>query len=384
MPGIPLEIKTLIIRELSPYGNPRYTLFCLVWPNTIAIIRKILFEEISIHASLRNLCQALENDPGLSTFVKTLEFSHRNPNGFRSLFLSFLSFIPKMHNLIFLRLDHMDFHDETSIAFNDFRILRESSVTHLALCNSTFSIPAFNAFLGYWRGRELDLSMLLEIDEDAWNWDERNTWTEWEVEKPRTQSFAYATTLQLKLSNSLECGMLMLMDFLASYEWSPLDCVYDLVIFSDDAITATTVKRINDLIRRYEPVSYLRLNFFSNEFEDAIGTPLIRKDFTLFERDEDQFKWYVESLTAVLPNSNLREFTLELHVRVPLKVRDLGSQGVWGRLDSALSGDNLELETLIIDTPGLAQLQTWLMEICFPEVTAKYFRCNKEERKEGR
>ncbi|KAF9018405.1 hypothetical protein BDZ89DRAFT_350583 [Hymenopellis radicata] len=103
-PGIPLEIKTLIIRELSPYGsesNPRYTpvsgdekaayfcdlcTVCLVWPDTIAIIRQIIFERISLHAndrhidsSLRNLCQALENDPNLSTFVAILEFSHRNP-----------------------------------------------------------------------------------------------------------------------------------------------------------------------------------------------------------------------------------------------------------------------------------------------------------------
>ncbi|KAF8992966.1 hypothetical protein BDZ89DRAFT_1085952 [Hymenopellis radicata] len=456
-PGIPLEIKTLIIQELSPYAsrsNPRSTpvsgdenaayirdlcAVCLVWQDTIAIIRKILFRDISIRpndhhidASLRNLCQALENDRNLSTFVKTLEFSHRNtnsssrknspfiPTASRSLFLSFLSFIPNMRKLRFLTLDNMCFHDETSIEFNDLRVLKESSVTFLTLRNSTFSIPAFNAFLGYWRGRELDLSvdgisliphttcmsnqMLLEIDEDTWNWDKENTWTEWEVEKPRAASFLSVTYLELKLSNS---GMLMLMDFLASDEWSPLESVHDLEIFSDDAMTATTVIRINTLIRRYEPVSYLGLNFFSNEFEDAIGTPLylgglertvmafsIHKDFTLFEFDEDCFNWHVESLVAVPPNSTLRELTLELHVCVPLKARDLGSQGVWGILDAALSGNNLQFETLIIGvylepspnggrTPGLAQLQTWLMEICFPEVTAKYFSCDKEET-EGR
>ncbi|KAF9018740.1 hypothetical protein BDZ89DRAFT_338144 [Hymenopellis radicata] len=458
-PGIPLEIKTLIIRELSPYAsrsNPRSTpvsgdenaayirdlcAVCLAWPDTIAIIRKILFEDISIRpnnhhidASLRNLCQALENDPGLSTFVKTLEFSHRNtnsssrkkspfiPTASRSLFLSFLSFIPNMRKLRFLTLDNMCFHDETSIEFNDLRVLKESSVTFLTLRNSTFSIPAFNVFLGYWEGRELDLSvdgisliphttytsdqMLLEIDEDTGDWDEENIRTEWEIDKPRAASFLSVTYLELKLSNS---GMLMLMDFLASDEWSPLKSVHGLEIFSEDAITATTVIRINNLIRRYEPVSYLGLNFFSNEFEDAIGTPLylagiehggvrlrLHNCFTLFELDKDLFEWYIESFAAVPPNSSLREFCLELAVLVPLEARDLGSQGVWRRLDSALSGDNLQLETLIIDvylkpspngarTPGLPQLQTWLMEICFPEVTAKYFRCNKEsEETEGR
>ncbi|KAF9018744.1 hypothetical protein BDZ89DRAFT_1044307 [Hymenopellis radicata] len=318
-----------------------------------------------------------------------------------------------MHKLRFLRLDHMCFHDETSIEFNDLCVLKESSVTFLTLRNSTFSIPAFNAFLGYWRGGSLTspLMMLLEIEEDTWDWDEENIWTEWEVDKPRATSFLSVTVLELKLSNS---GMLMLMDFLASDEWSPLESVHDLEIFSEDAITATTVIRINNLIRRYEPVSYLDLNFFSHQFEDAIGTPLylggvertvmgfkIHTDFTLFKLDEDCFDWHVESLAAVPPNSKLRELTLDLSQLVLLEAGDFnfkGSQGVWGKLDAALSGDNLQFEALVIDvylepspnarTPGLARLRTWLMEICFPKVTAKYFSCNSkpepEEETEGR
>ncbi|KAF8997686.1 hypothetical protein BDZ89DRAFT_1083517 [Hymenopellis radicata] len=435
MPDIPLEIKTsssMNCLHTAPYlfrchvEDEKAAYFrdlcavCLVWPDTIAIIRQsYLQNDISSlqRSPYRRPRQRSQSShvPSCSPFI---------PTASRSLFLSFLSFIPKMHKLRFLHLDNMCFHDETSIEFNDLCVLKESSVTDLTLRNSTFSIPAFNVFLGYWRGRELYLSvdgisliphttytsdqMLLEIHEDTWDWDEEITWTEWEVEKPRTASFVYATTLQLHLSNSLECGMLMLMDLLASYEWSPLDCVYNLEIFSEDAITATTVIRINTLIRRYEPVSYLGLNFFSNEFEDAIGTPLylgglertvmgfrIRKDFTLFELDEDCFEWHIESLTAVPPNSELRELTLGLSQLVPLEAVDFkGSQGIWRRLDGVLSGDNLQFETLIIDvylkpspngarTPGLAQLQTWLMEICFPKVTAKYFSCNKEET-EGR
>lgn len=80
---------------------------------------------------------------------------------------------------------------------------------------------------------------------------------------------------------------------------------------------------------------------------------------------------------------------MQLVVLVPLNEKDLGSQGVWGKLDAALSGENLQLETLALDvflqspsngakTVGLAQLQTWLMEVCFPQVTTKYFRCKKE------
>ncbi|KAF9038325.1 hypothetical protein BDZ89DRAFT_1061312 [Hymenopellis radicata] len=397
-PDFPLELKTLIIRELSPYAsrsNPRSTpvsedekaayfrdlcTVCLVWPDTIAIIRKILFNTISlrsndrhIDSSLRNLCQALENDPSLSTFVKTLEFSHRNtvslwaqnspfiPTASRPLFLSFISFIPKMHKLRYLRLDNMHFHDDTSIEINDLRILKESLVMHLTFTNSTFSIPALNAFLGYWESTELAAvcfdgislvphytadQMLLKL-EDTWDWDEEDTWTQWEVDKPRTADF-------------LNCGMLMLMDFLASDEWSPLEDVHILEIFSEDAMTATTC------------IGNVRLT--------------LDKCFAPIEPEQDLFKWYVKSLAAVPLDSRLRSSTWNLKCS-----KDLGSQGVWvGKLDAVLSGENLQLKTLIIDvdlkpspngarTPELAQLQTWLMEICFPKVTARYFRCNKEE-----
>ncbi|KAF9018734.1 hypothetical protein BDZ89DRAFT_1073578 [Hymenopellis radicata] len=243
------------------------------------------------------------------------------------------------------------------------------------------------------------------LEEHIYNWDEEDTWTEWDVDKPRTASFLCVSELALKLSKSRGCGMLMLLDFLASDYWSPLEYVHTVHVYSEDSMTATTVIRINNLIRRYK-LSYLGLNFFTNQFEDAIGTPLnlgglkravmgfrIRNDFTLFELDEDRFDWHVKSLVAVPPNSRLRKLTLELAQLVPLEAGDFkGSQGVWGRLDSALSGENLQLKTLIIDvflepssnarTPRLVQLQTWLTEICFPEVTAKYFRCNMEETEE--
>ncbi|KAF9035028.1 hypothetical protein BDZ89DRAFT_1110941 [Hymenopellis radicata] len=462
-PDFPLEIKTLIIRELSPYAsvfNPRYVFVsedqnaayfrdlctvCLVWPDTIAIIRKIVFKTISIRpnrhhidASLRNLCQALENDPNLSTFVSTLEFSDWNTNGLlpqsphfiptasRPLFLSFLSFIPKMHKLEHLRLDNMHFHENTSsIEFrDDLRVLKESSVKHLTLSNSTFSISAFNTFLSYWEDMDLEElfidgislvphtaymsnQMSLQIEEGTWDWDEEDTWTEWEVNKPRTASFLFITDLELTLSESLGCGILMLMDFLASHEWSPLVYVNCLQISGrGSAMTATTVIRINNLIRRYK-LSFLWLNGFTN-FQETIGTPLylggventemdlsLREDFRLFGLDEYRFNWYIESLAAVPPNSRLRELTLHIDMPVPLEARDLRSQGFWGILDSALSGDNLQLDTLTVDvdvsltrpsqnsarTPEVAQLQTWFMEICFPELTAKYFRYNKEEAK---
>ncbi|KAF9018404.1 hypothetical protein BDZ89DRAFT_350584 [Hymenopellis radicata] len=234
------------------------------------------------------------------------------------------------------------------------------------------------------------------------DWDEEDTWTEWEVDKPRTTSFLFVSDLELTLSKSLGCGILMLMDFLASDEWSPFIDVDNLQIFAGgSAMTATTVIRINNLIRRYE-LSFLWLDDFTN-FEDATGTPLhlggvkcsemdfsILEGFVFDELDEDRFEWYVESLAAVPPNSRLRQLTLRLTILVPLEAKDLGSQGVWGILDSALSGNNLQLATLIIDvsptisptcskTRGLKELlETWLMKTCFPKVAAKYSRQNKE------
>ncbi|KAF9018726.1 hypothetical protein BDZ89DRAFT_1073564, partial [Hymenopellis radicata] len=345
-PGIPLEIKTLIIRELSPYGstsNPRSTAVsgdekaayfrdlctvCLVWPDTIAIIRKILFEKISlrfndhrIDALLHSLCQALGNDPtGVSTFVKRLEFTHRNTNGLlpknspfiptasRSLFLSFLSFIPKMHKLRFLCLDNLHFHDETSIEFKALRVLKESSVTHLTLINSTFSISAFNAFLAYWEDMGLtevcveSISLIPHTTYTRYTvgLDEEDTWTEWEVDNlPHTASFLFVTHLDLILSKSLGCGTLMLMDFLASEEWSPFIDVDNLRIYAgESAITATTVLRINNLIRRH-----------FTDFEDVAGTPLYLGGVESVKMDLDICEDFAlfRILTAVPSNSRLRE-----------------------------------------------------------------------------
>ncbi len=123
----------------------------------MAINRRIIFETISLRsinyqnrAPLRNLCQALENNPGVSTYITELELfdlSHdllaeslpSIPTPSHLLFLSFLSFIPEMHNLRRLCFDKMWFREDTSINFcSDFSVLEESSVTHLTLINCDF------------------------------------------------------------------------------------------------------------------------------------------------------------------------------------------------------------------------------------------------------
>ncbi|KAF9024330.1 hypothetical protein BDZ89DRAFT_1162276 [Hymenopellis radicata] len=198
--------------------------------------------------------------------------------------------------------------------------------------------------------------MSLEIEEDTWDWDEEDTWTEWEAARP-LGSPVVALGICIQFADIR--GR----------------------IRSDDRHSCATDQQSHSPI---QPFDLLLTDF--TDFEDTI-------DFVLFEHDKDRFNWYVESLAAVPSNSRLHKLTLELAQLVPLKARDLGSQGAWGILDAVLSGENLQLETLIIHvylkpspharTPGLAQLQTWLTEICFPAVTVKYFRCNKEET-EGR
>lgn len=312
-PDIPLELKILVIRELSPSHstlparkvrdeNAAYfrdlRAVCLVWPNTIAIVRKILFEKIALRthdhdldASLRNLGQALENDLSLPTFVRTLEFSHQNTNeesffipiSSRSLFLSFLSFIPQMHKLQFVRLDSMYFYEKTSTQFlDDLGVLKQSSMKRLILSNNTFSISAFNALFNHWHDMEIqqvsvdaislmppsssNIWMLLHLDEATWDWDDEDTWTDWEFDRPRTASSCYVDILKLTLSRAHVSGMLILMDILASREWSPFACVDLLEISVGDSscstMTATLVKRLNNLIHRYE-LSYLSFDLFT-------------------------------------------------------------------------------------------------------------------------
>ncbi len=142
---------------------------CLVWPDTVAINRNILFHTISLrsidhrkNACLRNLRQALENHTDVSTFVGKLELFELTddllsesppsiPTSSRSLFLSFLSFIPKMFNLRRLCLTMMCCREDTPTNFCiDLYVLKESSVTHLTLTTCNFSISALATFLGYW------------------------------------------------------------------------------------------------------------------------------------------------------------------------------------------------------------------------------------------
>ncbi len=159
-PTFPLEIKTLVIHELSPYNSvygPRHAIkadlkkaayfrdlgtVCLVWPDTIAIVRKIIFETISLHSDDPQIDSSLRNQANLPTFVQILEFSDWNsrrfdrppfiPTASRPLFLSFLSFIPQMHQLQNLRLENMRFDEDNSLKLlNDLRALNESSVEHI-------------------------------------------------------------------------------------------------------------------------------------------------------------------------------------------------------------------------------------------------------------
>ncbi|KAF8997690.1 hypothetical protein BDZ89DRAFT_1122348 [Hymenopellis radicata] len=446
---LPLEVKILIIRDLSPYlygFNPKYErgvqqvaymrdlcAVCLVWPDTIAIIRRIIFKMISIRpnehridASLRNLCQALENDPNVCTFVTILELSASNPSGGPShlpedspfiptssqpLFRSFLSFIPNMCNLVNLRLDNIRFHQDTSL---DLRVLKGSSVMFLALENCSFSFSSWCAFLGYWEQVEImefclrginflpdtihswDSEQTPLLAEEVYNWDRESTWAEWKVNKPSRSSFVGVTDLELTLSEAPGCGMLMLMDLLASAKWSPVMSVNTLQIWGS-TMTATTVIRINNLIRRYETtLDTLWLNEF-RDFEDAIGTPLylagipgLQIDLTVYETleiaDDDEFDWYVESLAAVPPNSRLQEVRLHLTIDLPREeISDLQTPVFWEELDTVLCGDNLELDSVTFQvaptswsadftTRGAEELRTWLREMCFPKVTAKYFR----------
>lgn len=235
----------------------------------------------------------------------------------------------------------------------------------------------------------------------------------------------HVAELNLTLSNSLGHGIFMLMDILASEESSPFIDVDYLWIEAGESevITATTVTRINNIIRRYE-LCYLslkdvtmcmwrafclisgrtpdidlyqlpRTRFGHGDVESVTMELGVWHNFTLLE-PKLFFDWYLASLAAVPPDSNLREITLSLQLLARLEATDLGSQGVWGILDSALSGANLQLDALIIGvnvlppisptdtkTRGLMKaLQTWLMETCFPKVTDRYLE-NKKVTAEG-
>ncbi|KAF8867701.1 hypothetical protein CPB85DRAFT_1370144, partial [Mucidula mucida] len=375
------------------------------------LLRSINYEN---KAPLRNLCQALENDPGVSTYITELELLDLSydllaeslpsiPTPSRLLFLSFLSFIPEMHNLRRLCFDKMWFRDDTRINFcSDFSVLEESSVTHLTLINCDFSISALNVFLGHWRDMGLTdicfdgISLIPYnsqtspvFEETIYDWDEEDTWRHWAVKE-----------LELTFSETLGCGIFMLMDLLASKEWSPfIDLDYLRINAGEsDAMTVASVTRINNLISRYNP-SALWLHQFT-DFEIVIDTPLnfggiesvkmelnVCNDFTIVGLDEDHFEWYLKSLAAVPRDSRLREISLLLHILVPLEAKDLGSQGVLGRLDSALCGDNIQLEKLDIyisptSTPsdsktcGVKEISRWLMGTCLPTITTRHRKNN--------
>ncbi len=187
-----------------------------------------------------------------------------------------------MRKLTSLELDGIHFHHwrNTSIDFHgDLHVFRDSSVTHLTLNDCIFSVSAFNAFLLYWEESGLeefcvsDLSLLPDaaypwdqasLQSFIHDWDRDATWTTWDLDKPRNASFLSVSELELTLSESHGCVMLMLMDFLASTKWSPLEDVSILQIYAGgSAMTETTVIRINNLVRRYG-LSFLWLDGFTD------------------------------------------------------------------------------------------------------------------------
>ncbi|KAF9018402.1 hypothetical protein BDZ89DRAFT_1073917 [Hymenopellis radicata] len=427
MSKLPLEIKSLIISELEPPPHPVFDLeiiekeeaayhrdlraVCLVWPDTIRIIRKILFRHVSLRVydhdldtSLRNLCQALENDPSVATFVQLLELSDDDdqvcPMSDHPLFNSVVSFVPKMDHLTILVIFGIhNFMSTESIASLCASQPSQVATCKLGMCKFS-DVRAFCTFLSCWttaglynleiKGLSLrpnishvELSRALRVFVN--DWDNESTWIRWNmVDKPHRSSFLSVRTLEFIFPEPTHAkfnGGLMAMDLFGSTQWSPLKAMENLQVlgaFMENSL----VHRINNLVHRYHHMRNCKLvniPFDFSSVESITLSAVVDIDLNLMESDGHGVDCYIKSLAAVRSESRLR--TVKFYFYVDRAVS--GSiDDSWERLDTALSGDPLELEAVNFyvcprasngGKTFLVGLRGFLLEHVFPKIAAKYF-----------